>query len=169
MKKLLLIIFSIYLFSCSKPSDNAQQQENEISTSTKIDLLKGQWTLDLNNIDKNSNPSSREKELDLKLKNNALEVLNLYSYTFFGDGNGILRHISSKSSAGAITEKQFKNLSFKYKLDGEYISLTGSDSTSVKLFKIVDKGINNDYLEVVVIPFKKDSITYGLYKIGEYN
>jgi|GEM_PF-6798007 len=164
MKKLLIIIFSIYLISCAKPSDN---KENEIN---KIDLLKGQWTLDLNNIDKNIDPNpSREKVLDLKLKNNALEVLNLPSYTFFGDGEGILRHINSKSSAGAITEKQFKNLSFKYKFDGEYISLKGSDSTFVKLFKIVDKGINNDYLEVIVLPFKKDSITYGLYKIGEYN
>ena len=77
--------------------------------------------------------------------------------------------ISSKSNAGAITSKQFEDISFKYLFDGKFISLkSNKDKEFVKFFKVVDKGINNDYLEVIVIPFDDSTKTYGLYKTGNY-
>ena len=169
MRKTLLIIASLYLISCSQSSENKSKDTTTENIKPK-DILTGQWVLDINNVDKNINSnSSREENHKLDLKKIPLKVLNLSDYTFFGNGEGVLMQISSKSNAGAITSKQFEDISFKYLFDGKYISLkSNKDKNFVKFFKIVDKGINNDYLEVIVIPFNDSTQTYGLYKTGNY-
>ena len=165
MKNLLFISCILTLTACSNTNENNNSNKNNIYRAAEP-IFQGQFIFGPNNIDKGKIPSTDAEEIKAAGVEAVLRILN-FPMTLFGDGNGVTILIKNKSDYNYITQKQRDAAKFNYEIrnKNEFWMKGSADKMFSKVFTIIDKGVNNDYLEI-----KPGDVnfTLGLYKIGSF-